>query len=83
LFRDADVIAGPRGAGLTNMLFATDAAVLEITSARPGPGVRYLSLAWSMGHEYRYHLAKPVGTDFEVDVRGLARTLDEMLSANR
>jgi hypothetical protein len=56
---------------------------LYVSDGRPGPGVCYLSLAWSVGHEYRYYLAKPVSTDFEVDVRGLARTLDEMLSGKR
>lgn len=80
MFRDAGVIVGARGAGLTNMLFASSARVLELTAARPFAGPVYLGLAHSLGHEYHHLFARPHEDGFEVDPVEFARALDSVTS---
>lgn len=80
MFRDAGVIVGARGAGLTNMLFASSARVLELTAARPFAGPVYLGLAHSLGHEYHYLFTRPHEDGFTVDPGEFARALDAITS---
>ena len=52
LFASAGTVVGQHGAGLTNLLYATDARVLEIFSSNY-PGLHhYRLLAAAMGHDY-------------------------------
>ena len=51
-FRNAELIVGMHGAGLTNMLFASDAKVVEILPSNY-PGLNHFRLlAAALGHEY-------------------------------
>lgn len=66
MFRDVDLVIGPHGAGLTNLIHATDTHVLEIF----GDYVNacYFTLSQGMGHVYGCLQATPRGADIRVDV---------------
>lgn len=64
LFYDAEIVVGPHGAGLTNVLFADRVDVIELfPSWYVMP--HYLYLARSLGHSYQYCVADmlPEGAD--------------------
>ncbi len=68
LFYDAEAVVAPHGAGLTNLLFANTALVVEIFSTQyvyP----HYVMMARSLGHEYRFVLGARTTRweDFETD----------------
>lgn len=50
LYENAEIIVGPHGAGLTNMIFSRNASVIELLST---PYPMYEHLAQLSGHEYR------------------------------
>jgi capsular polysaccharide biosynthesis protein len=76
-FAGAAVVLGPHGAGLANLLAATDASVIEL---HRGDDVRpcYFAQANAQGLDYTYLLCEPVGgrEDLRVDLHQLERTLD-------
>lgn len=58
-FAGADVLVGPHGAGLTNMLYATDATVVELlVDGAPTP--HFFVMATELGLDYNFHLCTPV-----------------------
>ncbi|BAM03525.1 hypothetical protein PSMK_13660 [Phycisphaera mikurensis NBRC 102666] len=61
LMRETGVLAGPHGAGLTNMLFAPRG--LEVVElADPGfPNPNFYALGAALGHRHRFVPARPVG----------------------
>ena len=68
LFHDAEAVVATHGAGLTNLLFASNALVVEIfptTDVIP----HYLMMAASLNHNYRYVLGTRAlrWFDFETD----------------
>jgi len=79
LFADADVIVGPHGAGLTDILFAGDATLIELF----GDKVKqpYKLLAEAVGVNYETMYCTPESTDIVVDIKKLdervARALEE------
>ena len=59
LFANAEIIVGPHGAGLTDIVFADDTAVVELnTLSAPQPS--FYLLAQQLGHEYRHVTCPPV-----------------------
>lgn len=88
LFRNAEVIAGPHGAGMTNMIFSpAGASVLELFSA---DNIRrcYWTLSHELGHSYSFLIGEPVrGQSHEsgirVDANQLASRLETMLAVPR
>lgn len=62
LFYDAEAVVGAHGAGLTNVLFSDSVKVLELF---PSWYVlpHYLYLCTSLGHPYRYCLARSIPND--------------------
>jgi capsular polysaccharide biosynthesis protein len=62
LFADAKVIVAPHGAGLTNMLFAREAVIVEIINPAYF-NLCYYRLANVLGHTYWYLLGVPVVPD--------------------
>jgi capsular polysaccharide biosynthesis protein len=64
LFSDCSVIAGPHGAGQTNMLFMPpQSAVVEIQPKDSTINTCFFSLASAMKHHYFYVMADPMRKD--------------------
>jgi capsular polysaccharide biosynthesis protein len=90
LFADASVIVAPHGGGLTNVLFATNALVIELF-APEYVNRCYYRLCNHLGHEYWYVLGNSQATapttswegtlDMEVSLEALAETLDKAVGS--
>lgn len=66
LFAQADVIVGPHGAGLTDIIYSSDATVIELfrsNDVRP----TYYVLSEHLDHSYRYLLCEYEGPNLVVD----------------
>lgn len=77
LFADAQVIAGPHGAGLVNMLFANDPVVVEFFAEHRQEPYFY-HMAKMLGFDYAPVVAESRGDDFLVDVPSLRDHFDEL-----
>ncbi|WP_031554558.1 glycosyltransferase family 61 protein [Parvularcula oceani] len=85
MMSDAQVIAAPHGAGLTNMILAPEGtAVIEIADlAFPNPN--FYALACAMGHAYDLVPAQPAGggelllRDMAVDPQALMAAVDRAI----
>lgn len=79
LFADADVIVGPHGAGLTDIVFAGDATLIELFGEKVKQP--YKLLAEAVGVDYEAIHCTPESTDIVVDIEELvervARAHDE------
>jgi capsular polysaccharide biosynthesis protein len=77
LFIEADVIAGPHGAGLANMLFADNPLVIEFF---PEKFIKphFYFLASIMGFEYESVVTDAVDNNLRVDIDCLRRCLDNV-----
>jgi capsular polysaccharide biosynthesis protein len=80
LFSQADLIVSPHGAGLTDVLYANDASVVELFRGTNNPDV-YFILAQQVGHRYRYLRCEPTGVDLTVDLAELDAIIAEELAA--
>jgi len=81
LFRQAELIVGPHGAGLTNMLFSQHAKVIEFLGD-PNPSARhFVRLAATLGHEHHFVQVrqKSKNEDMFVDIDVLKRRLDSLI----
>jgi hypothetical protein len=66
LFEQSDVIVAPHGAGLTDIIYATDTTVIELfrsNDVRP----TYYVLSEHLNHRYRYLLCEYEGPNLKVD----------------
>lgn len=70
LFADADVIVGPHGAGLTDIIFAGDGVLIELFGEKVKQPYEKLSAA--VGVEYEKLHCTPESTDLVVDTEELA-----------
>lgn len=77
LFSEAEIIVGMHGAGLTNLLFAPDAAVLELTGEYGGG--EFLTMASGLGNPYGSLRCATAGDDIRVDVGMLAQGVNALL----
>ena len=70
LFRNAEAIVSPHGAGLTNMIFSPPGtSVLELF-ATDTIRTCYWALSHELGHPYRFLMGEPVfGRGHESDIR--------------
>jgi capsular polysaccharide biosynthesis protein len=75
LFSGAEMIVGPHGAGLTNMVFAQPGAtVIEVFSPNYINGC-YWALANVCGHRYGFMVGAQRGEDIEIDLGKFLRLL--------
>jgi capsular polysaccharide biosynthesis protein len=84
LFSTAEAVVAPHGAGISNILFGTRLAVLEIAQPRYMNSC-YYTLAGTCRHHYWYLLAEPHGrarkeADLIVPIDLLSETVELMLT---
>jgi capsular polysaccharide biosynthesis protein len=79
LMKGTDVIVAPHGAGLLNMLWATDAAIVEIFGSHATAG--NMSLANNIGHQYFCVNATAEGRDIRVDPKIVRNTVDQAMTS--
>jgi len=77
LFSRADLVVGPHGAGLTNIVFGEDLALVELFGDKRI--ATFDRLAAALGHEYASVDGEGVGVDVRVDTSELDRTLARVL----
>lgn len=76
---NAEVVVGPHGAGLTNLLHCPEGTkVLELM---PESDIRghYFNLSYKLGLDYSCYLCDSSGTDLVVDVKELETTVAELI----
>lgn len=85
---NARLIVGNHGGGLPSLIYAPfSCKLLEIRSQTDDRNNCYYTLAHALGNEYHLHLARPcqpergLDSDYELDIAGLKRKLDELLSS--
>ncbi len=81
LFAGAKIIVGMHGAGLTNLLFAPFASILELTGAYGGG--EYLSMASGLEMPYACVRCAAQGDDIVVDTEKLLRAIERLTAAGR
>jgi hypothetical protein len=85
LFSRADLVVGPHGAGLTNVVFGDDLALVELFGDKQIATFDRLTAA--LGHGYAYVDGEDVGVDIRVDTdavdQAIARLLDEKSARRR
>jgi hypothetical protein len=80
-FSKASLVVGLHGAGLTNILFAPHAALLELTGDY-GDGV-YFGMAGRFGQPYETLACKSVGDDVTVDLEVLKKRVAALGAGRR
>lgn len=78
LFNDAELIVGPHGAGLVNMIFSADTTVVELLH---GGDVRphYFRLAKHLSYGYDFLVCDSRGEDMSVDVPAVRQRVKRTL----
>jgi capsular polysaccharide biosynthesis protein len=77
LFANADIVVGPHGAGLTDIIFSSDATLVELFGAKVKDP--YRRLAADVGVEYESMLCHPDSSDIVVDTDALADRISTIL----
>lgn len=77
-FADAEIVLGPHGAGLTNLIFTADAALIELFGSYRN--ACFFTLARGMGHEYACATGDADGKDLLADVEAVTSLVDDLLS---
>ncbi|WP_161958337.1 glycosyltransferase family 61 protein [Natrarchaeobaculum sulfurireducens] len=73
LFNEADIVIGPHGAGLTDIIFSSNVTVIELFGSKVKPP--YERLAETLGHEYKSVRCRPQSTDLVVDIDRLEQII--------
>jgi hypothetical protein len=79
-FSDADVVVGPHGAGLTNLIFAEETTLVELFGAYRN--ACFFALARGMGHDYVSVACRAEGTDLVVDTAAIDALLADLLDGS-
>lgn len=76
LFRQAETVVAPHGAGLTNIIFADDTlTVVELFGQKISHF--HFTCIQALGFDYRALVCEPAGDHMVVDIEALLRLLDE------
>jgi len=78
LFSGAELVVGPHGAGLTNILYGEELTVVELFGDKTM--ATFDRLAENMNHDYRYLQCEQDGLDIRVDVDEFDETLRDSLN---
>jgi hypothetical protein len=78
LFADAEVIIAPHGSGLTNVLFAQEAIVVELFGPPAYVRPDYFQLASAIGLKYGFVLCEAQGDDIQVQIDKLLPLLAKL-----
>ncbi|MXV61220.1 DUF563 domain-containing protein [Natronorubrum sp. JWXQ-INN-674] len=78
LFHEADIVVGAHGAGLTDLIYCTDATVIELFGSMVKDP--YEQLAETVGVGYERLECQPKSTDLYVDTENLERTVQRHLN---
>lgn len=77
LFADADVVVGPHGAGLSNLVYSEDVAVVELLGSQLKRNFERISEV--AGFEYHRLWCRQDGPDIEVDVNELVEVVERVV----
>jgi capsular polysaccharide biosynthesis protein len=78
LFANAELVVAPHGAGLANVLYADDVAIVELFGE--SKKTTFYRLAKLLDHDYRLTTNAERHTDIVVDVPGLEREVRRVLA---
>lgn len=76
-FSDAEVILGPHGAGLTNIIFSTETTLVELFGSYRN--ACFFALASGIGHDYVSVTCRQTGSDMVADVSKIETFIRERL----
>lgn len=76
LFSNAELVVGPHGAGLTNILFSSDTAVISLYGEVQAP--MYYVIASILGFDFGYIKCNAPKNDLFVDVDNLGKLIKKM-----
>ena len=79
LFKHADVVMGPHGANLVNIIFCRRARIYEIVGADPHNRL-YELLCEAIGHEHQYLHGKKIGRDFYIPISEIESKFDTKIN---
>jgi len=88
LFRNAEIVVGPHGAGFTNLIFSKPGTRVVEILAKGYERRCYWSLSAELGHDYRFYLGKPKfperkgEPDIQIDFDVCGKSLDAFLATN-
>jgi hypothetical protein len=80
LFSQADLVVGPHGAGLTNVVYGDDLSVVELFGSKLM--ATFDRLSELMGHDYTALQCRQDGLDVRVDPERLRTAIGETLAAD-
>lgn len=78
LFSEAEIVLGPHGAGLTNIIFATETVLIELFGSYRN--ACFFVLAKGMDHGYACVTCRPEGADLVVNPGDIDAVLDIVVS---
>lgn len=74
LFRRADIVVATHGAGLSNLIYAEETAVVELFGSHFVPP--YYEISQELGHRYSCLYCEPRGDDLRVDIELLQTAIE-------
>jgi len=78
LFANAEIVVGPHGAGLTNLMYSQETAVIELFGSRKK--MTYYRLSKLLGFEYRAIIGEEMPPDIKVDLEDVRDNLNHLIS---
>ncbi|WP_152421191.1 glycosyltransferase family 61 protein [Natronolimnohabitans innermongolicus] len=81
MFNNADIIVGPHGAGLSSLLFAENATVIELLSEEGPPTYHFFLLSQELGLDYDFLLCDVVGKGIKPRHKDLVANIDNLRNA--